>query len=67
MTPSILRRCIEYVDAQLEGDLRLSELAGEAGISTSHFIWNFRQRTGKTPYQFLLHRRVQSSALIVHG
>ena len=47
------------MDARLEGDLRLDELAREAGLSTSHFIRSFRESTGKTPYQFLLERRVQ--------
>jgi AraC family transcriptional regulator len=47
------------MDARLEGDLRLDELAGEAGLSTSHFIRSFRENTGKTPYQFLLDRRIQ--------
>jgi len=59
MTPSTLRRCIALMEARLEGDLRLDELAREAGLSTSHFIRSFRESTGKTPYQFLLERRVQ--------
>jgi AraC family transcriptional regulator len=59
MAPSALRRCIALMDARLEGDLRLDELAREAGLSTSHFIRSFRESTGKTPYQFLLERRVQ--------
>jgi AraC family transcriptional regulator len=59
MAPSALRRCIALMDARLEGDLRLDELASEAGLSTSHFIRSFRESTGKTPYQFLLDRRVQ--------
>ena len=40
------------MEARLEGDLRLDELACEAGLSTSHFIRSFRESTGKTPYQF---------------
>jgi AraC family transcriptional regulator len=59
MAPSTLRRCIALMEARLEGDFRLGELAGEAGLSTSHFIRSFRQSTGKTPYQFLLDWRVQ--------
>jgi AraC family transcriptional regulator len=59
MAPSTLRRCIALMEARLEGDLRLEELAREAGLSTSHFIRSFRESTGKTPYQFLLDRRVQ--------
>ena len=57
MAPSALRRCVELMEARLEGDIRLDELAREAGLSTSHFIRSFRESTGKTPYQFLLDRR----------
>jgi AraC family transcriptional regulator len=59
LAPSTLRRCIALMEARLEGDLRLDDLACEAGLSTSHFIRSFRESTGKTPYQFLLDRRVQ--------
>jgi AraC family transcriptional regulator len=65
MAPSTLRRCIEFMEAHLTGVLRLSELAREAGISTSHFVRSFRQSTGKTPYQFLLHRRVERAQVLM--
>ena len=65
MAPSTLRRCVEFLEAHLEGDLRLSDLAREAGVSTSHFLRIFRQSTGKTPYQFLLHRRVKRARLLM--
>jgi AraC family transcriptional regulator len=67
MAPSALRRCIALMDARLEGDLRLDELACEAGLSTSHFIRSFRESTGKTPYQFLLDRRVQRAQTLMRG
>jgi len=67
MAPSTLRRCIALMEARLEGDLRLDELAQEAGLSASHFIRNFRQSTGKTPYQFLLERRVERAQTLMRG
>lgn len=63
MSPSTLRRCIEFMDARLDGALRLSELAREAGLSASHFVRSFRHSTGKTPYQYLLLRRVEKARL----
>ena|SRR5438309_1191096 len=33
--------------------------------STSHFIRSFRESTGKTPYQFLLDRRVQRAQTLL--
>jgi AraC family transcriptional regulator len=65
MAPSTLRRCIALMDARLGGDLRLDELAREAGLSTSHFIRSFRESTGKTPYQFLLDRRVERAQTLM--
>ena len=53
------------MEAHLEGDLRLGELAREAGISASHFIRSFRQSTGKTLYQFLLERRVERAQTLM--
>jgi AraC family transcriptional regulator len=66
MAPAVLRRCIEFIEAHLERDLRLNELAGEAGLSASHFTRSFRESTGKTPYQFLLHRRVERARTLMH-
>jgi len=67
MAPSALRRCIALMDARLGSDLRLDELAREAGLSTSHFIRSFRESTGKTPYQFLLDRRVQRAQTLMRN
>lgn len=65
MAPSTLRRCIALMEARLEIDLRLGDLAQEAGLSTSHFIRSFRESTGKTPHQFLLDRRVQRAQTLM--
>ena len=51
------------MDARLDDGLRLSELAREAGLSVSHFVRSFRQSTGKTPYQYLLLRRVERARM----
>jgi AraC family transcriptional regulator len=67
IAPSTLRRCIALMEARLEGDLRLEELASEAGLSTSHFIRSFRESTGKTPYQFLLDWRVQRAQTLMRN
>jgi AraC family transcriptional regulator len=55
---SALRRCIEYIDANLHRDIRLEDLGRESGVSPSHLIRSFRESTGKTPHQFVLQRRI---------
>ncbi|WP_051978251.1 helix-turn-helix domain-containing protein [Edaphobacter aggregans] len=63
---SALRRCIDYIDAHIHHDLRLEDLARESGVSTSHLIRSFRTSTGKTPYQFVLERRVEQAKGMMH-
>ena len=58
LTPARLRRVVELVHAGMEDDLSLEELAGAAGLSITHFSQMFRQSTGQSPHQFVLHRRV---------
>jgi AraC family transcriptional regulator len=65
MAPAILRRCIEFMESRLAGNLSLNDVAREAGLSTSHFVRSFRQSTGKTPYQFLLQRRVDRARALM--
>jgi AraC family transcriptional regulator len=49
---------VELVHAEMEGDLSLEELADAAGLSIAHFSEMFRESTGQSPHQFVLHRRV---------
>jgi AraC family transcriptional regulator len=58
LTPARLRNVVELVHAEMEGDLSLEELADAAGLSITHFSQMFRQSTGQSPHQFVLHRRV---------
>jgi AraC family transcriptional regulator len=58
LTPARLRKVVELVHAEMEGDLSLEELADAAGLSIAHFSEMFRESTGQSPHQFVLHRRV---------
>ncbi|QGZ38294.1 AraC family transcriptional regulator [Pseudoduganella flava] len=54
-----LRQVIDYIDACLDQDLRLAELAAVAGYSVSHFKPLFRRAVGMPVHRFVLERRVQ--------
>lgn len=54
-----LRKVIEYVEAELAGDLRLARLAEVAGMDRHHFSRAFRQATGVPPHRFVVERRVE--------
>ncbi len=54
-----LRHVLEYIEANLDQDLTLAELAGVAGFSLSHFKPLFRQAVGMPAHRFVLERRVE--------
>jgi AraC family transcriptional regulator len=54
-----LRKIRELVDARIEDDLSLDEMAESVGLSTAHFARMFRKSTGDTPHQFVLRQRLE--------
>ena len=54
-----LRRVTEFIDAHLDRDLALAEIAEEAHLSLYHFSRAFKQTTGQTPIQFVMQRRIE--------
>src|SRR5579863_8206092 len=57
--PARLRRIRELVNAKLEDELSLDEMAQSVGLSTAHFARMFRKSTGETPHQFVLRQRLE--------
>jgi AraC family transcriptional regulator len=54
-----LRKIEELVDANMEDDLSLDEMAQSVELSTAHFARMFRKSSGETPHQFVLRRRIE--------
>jgi AraC family transcriptional regulator len=54
-----LRQVVEYIEAHLDEDLTLAELARVAGFSLSHFKPLFKQAAGMPAHRFVLERRVE--------
>jgi AraC family transcriptional regulator len=54
-----LRRIKELVQAKIEDDLSLDEMAQSVGLSTAHFARMFRKSTGETPHQFVLRQKIE--------
>ena len=59
LTPARLRRVTELMQAKIEEELTLQEMAECAGLSTTHFSEMFRKSTGESPHQFLLRQRIE--------
>lgn len=54
-----LRRILEYIDAHLDQDIKLVDLAGLLDMSQFHFSRLFKQSVGISPYQYLIQQRVE--------
>ena len=63
-----LRRVLDFLEANLENDIRVEHLASAAALSKFHFSRAFRQATGKTPHRFVRERRIErAKELLVEG
>ena len=54
-----LRQVIGYINGHLDRDLGLAELAKIVQMSPHYFTRLFKQSTGLTPHQYIIHRRVE--------
>jgi AraC family transcriptional regulator len=54
-----VRRIKEFVDAKMEDELTLCEMAQSVELSTAHFARMFRKSTGETPHQFVMRHRIE--------
>lgn len=59
LSPRQLRRLQEFVDQNLNTSLTLTEMARVVGISVSHLSTLFRQTTGTSLHQYVIHQRVE--------
>src|SRR5215813_6243344 len=57
--PARLRTIRELVQAKIEDELTLVEMAQSVELSPAHFSRMFRKSTGETPHQFVLRNRIE--------
>lgn len=63
-----LRETLEYIEARLDEDLGLDELATVAGFSVSHFKVLFKEAVGQPVHRYVVERRVERArALVLEG
>jgi AraC-like DNA-binding protein len=53
------RRAKEAIEAHIDGDISLKQLADAVGLSRSHFARAFKKSTGVPPHRWLLGRRIE--------
>jgi AraC-like DNA-binding protein len=67
LAPWQKRRVIELFREHLDGSLRLPTLAGQCGLSVSHFARAFRQSIGTPPHHYLVLQRVERAKALLSG
>ncbi|MEM6503084.1 MAG: AraC family transcriptional regulator [Cyanobacteria bacterium P01_C01_bin.89] len=56
-----LRQVIDYIEASLNQDIKLADLAGLIDISQFHFSRLFKQSLGLSPHRYLLQQRLEKA------
>jgi AraC family transcriptional regulator len=59
LPPRMLRRVVDFIDAELRTPLRMGSLAEIAGLSEFRFAHNFKTETGMSPHQYVMHARIE--------
>jgi AraC family transcriptional regulator len=57
----ILRHVLDRMEAEIDSDLTLTQLAAESGYSRTHFLRMFRGATGQSPHRYLLELRLNKA------
>ena len=61
-----LRTVLEYIEASLDADLTLAQLAAAVHLSAYHFARQFKAATGMPPHQYVIARRVARAQQLLH-
>ena len=63
-----LARVLDYIEANLEGDLTIDHLAAIACLSQFHFARAFKAAVGRSPHRYISDRRLErAKALLADG
>ena len=62
-----MRAVLDYLNAHLSSNIHLAELAEVVALSPYYFLRLFRESSGLTPHQYLVHRRIEvAKSMLVH-
>jgi AraC family transcriptional regulator len=65
LTRRQMQRIREFVEANLETDIRLEMMAGICGRSTEYFVRIFKATAGVSPYQYVLNLRIERAKALL--
>ncbi|MEJ0092226.1 MAG: AraC family transcriptional regulator [Methylocella sp.] len=62
-----LRRVLDFIEANLEGDLTIERMASIACLSRFYFARAFKASTGQSPHQYVSVRRLERAKSLILG
>ena len=65
LSPERLRRVRDYIEAHLDDQLSLTDLAGVACLSPYHFSRSFKQAVGVGPQRYVIQRRLEHAKTLL--
>ena len=65
LPPRLLHRICEYIDANLEQNIKLDHLAYLARLSKHHFSRAFKRSLGVAPHAYLIGRRIDRACTLL--
>ena len=67
LSPRVLRRVREHIDANIKQRISVKALAKLANLSVWYFVRAFKQSVGVTPHNYLIRRRVERTSELLSG
>ncbi len=65
LSGSRLKKVLAFIEEQLAEDLSLEQIAGAAGLGTSHLKTQFRKAMGTPVHQYVIQRRVERARTLL--
>lgn len=62
---SRINKSLDYMEANLQNQITLEDLAGAANFSKFHFSRIFQAYTGQSPYKFMMRLRLEKAASLI--
>jgi AraC family transcriptional regulator len=65
LAPKVLRRVVDWIEAHLDQDIRLEDLAALADLSEFHFHRMFRASRGVPPHRWVMLVRIERAKALL--
>ncbi|WP_404331692.1 helix-turn-helix transcriptional regulator [Mesobacillus maritimus] len=62
----IVKKAVDYIQFNLETPLTLNQIADAIHVNPTHLSRKFKEETGKTPIEYIHHKRIEAAKLYLY-